>query len=544
MPVLTSFDFQETSRSIWLGENIPLVELGWNVTPPPSTGSPSAVKAGTTYSSSDPTVATIAYAYGDTWSTIGSYASFDTRITAVGAGTADLTATYTDDNNVTWTTTISVEVKEHVPVIVNEDYLEDIADSIRALNGASTTYKPGEMAGAIAANAASIPREIKTWTPSSSETYQQLCIPEVGYPVFSLPDYVTALGQYALAYAFYADTTSSAASHRSLRELNLGNVKNIGDHSLYYCCHYNYLLESIDLSSATGISSYGMAWAFRGCSKLTGNIDLGNVTYVNSYGLSHAFFEASRITSLDLSSVSGSYINAFEYMCSRCTSLTSVDLSSISAVDSNAFSHAFEGCTALTSIDLSGITSLDSASFEYVCSGCTSLSTIELPNISVYSKGNVFRYAFQNCTSLTGALDLSGITSISGSTFENAFYGCTGITSVDLSDLETITGSSALRSAFEGCTGLTGSVSFSKLQTTGASNHYYTMQQTFKGCTSLTEVRFPVLSTTSQGHWTNMLSGCTGVTVHFPAAMQSTMGSWSQVTGGFGGTNTTVLFDL
>ena len=70
----------------------------------------------------------------------------------------------------------------------------------------------------------------------------------------------------------------------------------------------------------------------------------------------------------------------------------------------------------------------------------------------------------------------------------------------------------------------------------------------FNGCTNLTTVSFPALTTSSFGNYTNqfnnMLSGCSGVTVHFPAAIQSTIGNWSSVTSGFGGTNTTVLFDL
>ena len=41
-----------------------------------------------------------------------------------------------------------------------------------------------------------------------------------------------------------------------------------------------------------------------------------------------------------------------------------------------------------------------------------------------------------------------------------------------------------------------------------------------------------------------MLDGVTGCTVHFPSNIQSVIGSWASVTSGFGGTNTTVLFDL
>ncbi len=70
-------------------------------------------------------------------------------------------------------------------------------------------------------------------------------------------------------------------------------------------------------------------------------------------------------------------------------------------------------------------------------------------------------------------------------------------------------------------------------------------------CTSLTSVSFPALKSNSFGTnygvtkpFHNMLKGVTGCTVHFPSNMQSVMENMSSVTDGFGGTNTTVLFDL
>jgi len=70
----------------------------------------------------------------------------------------------------------------------------------------------------------------------------------------------------------------------------------------------------------------------------------------------------------------------------------------------------------------------------------------------------------------------------------------------------------------------------------------------FKNCTSLTTLSFGALRSNSFGsntsQFNNMLSGCTGVTVHFPSNLQSVIGSWSSVISGFGGINTTVLFDL
>lgn len=68
------------------------------------------------------------------------------------------------------------------------------------------------------------------------------------------------------------------------------------------------------------------------------------------------------------------------------------------------------------------------------------------------------------------------------------------------------------------------------------------------GNSLLKEICFPSLNSSSFGSYTNqfdnMLRGVTGCTVHFPSNLQSVIGSWSSVTSGFGGTNTTVLFDL
>lgn len=69
----------------------------------------------------------------------------------------------------------------------------------------------------------------------------------------------------------------------------------------------------------------------------------------------------------------------------------------------------------------------------------------------------------------------------------------------------------------------------------------------FGGCTSLKEVRFPALTANSFGSSTNqlsnMLTGVTDCTLHFPAAAQAKIERMSSYPN-FGGTNTTVLFDL
>lgn len=155
-----------------------------------------------------------------------------------------------------------------------------------------------------------------------------------------------------------------------------------------------------------------------------------------------------------------------------------------------------------------------------------------------------FTYAFYKCSSLT-SVDLSSLTTVSGSyAFSSVFDNCSRLTSVDLSSLATMSGANAFNEAFRNCTGLT-SVALSSLTTVSGSSAF---NSAFSGCTSLTSVSFPALTANSFGYYTdqfrNMLNGVTGCTLHFPAATQTKIETMMSGYPNFGGTNTTVLFDL
>ena len=129
--------------------------------------------------------------------------------------------------------------------------------------------------------------------------------------------------------------------------------------------------------------------------------------------------------------------------------------------------------------------------------------------------------------------------------FNYAVYDCPLLEEIDIRSLETVDCSGqAFNYAFKGNTSLP-VMKFQSLKTAYGSNYFNNM---FNGCTSLANVYFYALDTDSFGTYTNqfssMLTGVTGCTVHFPKRIQSTIGSWSSVTGGMGGTNTVVLFDI
>ena len=179
----------------------------------------------------------------------------------------------------------------------------------------------------------------------------------------------------------------------------------------------------------------------------------------------------------------------------------------------------------------------------YAFNGCTRLTSVGLSSLTRVTGSNALSYAFNGCTGLT-SVDLSSLTTVPGSNaLANAFNGCTSLTSVDLSSLTGLTGPNALSYAFNNCTGLT-SVDFGSLATVSGSGAF---NYAFRNCSSLTSVSFPALTTSSFGSKTNqfynMLYGVKMCTVHFPAAIQEKI---KTMTGypNFGGTNTTVLFDL
>ena len=214
------------------------------------------------------------------------------------------------------------------------------------------------------------------------------------------------------------------------------------------------------------------------------------------------------------------------------------------AADYSLF-YAFNGCTALTSADLGSLTTVSGAqALNFAFNSCDNLSSIDFGSLTTVSGSSAFANAFSSCTRLTSA-DFSSLVTVSGpSAFTNAFSGCIRLTSADFSSLATVSGSNAFSSVFNNCYNLT-SVNFSSLTTVSENRAF---ASAFRGCTRLTSLSFPALTASSFGSYTDqfdiMLKNVTGCTVHFPAAIQSTIGSWASVTNGFGGTNTTVLFDL
>ena len=199
------------------------------------------------------------------------------------------------------------------------------------------------------------------------------------------------------------------------------------------------------------------------------------------------------------------------------TKITTVNLNSLKAIRYGAY--AFENCTSLTNVNLNEVERFN-ANMQYAFNNCTSLVNISFPklmnNSFAYDSG--IGHMFNNCTSLK-SVDLSNLCCMVNDNYfrhtwnhnDYVFNGCTSLTDVDLSSLFAITSG-----------------------------------YMFNDCTSLRTLSFPSLMETDDTYisTTTLLTGCTGVTLHFPSNLQSKLSGVNYGYPNFGGTDTVVLFDL
>ena len=232
------------------------------------------------------------------------------------------------------------------------------------------------------------------------------------------------------------------------------------------------------------------------------------------------------------------------------TSTSVIDFSLFNDVNEYMLYNAYKNNTIITGvIDMSNLTNASGGyCMDGIFAGCSNVTGVLLTNLKQIKGNYALRNAFTQ-TGITGAVSIPKLELINGiQSTDGMFYYDRNITSVDMPNLVQVGRqyvSAASQNMFKGCSGLASATLPSLAVVMGM----VAMRDFFNG-TALTTLSFPALyqvsisGDTYTDKFNNMLSGVTGCTVHFPSNMQSVIGSWSDVTNGFGGTNTTVLFDL
>lgn len=245
---------------------------------------------------------------------------------------------------------------------------------------------------------------------------------------------------------------------------------------------------------------------------------------------------------IDLSAITGTVPNdALSYKFYRSTAGGDVVLNA-SRVGFASLSHAFGYNEGINSFSMPNLVRIDFQSFQYcfVYSKIKSVLFDELETIPTTNSNSCFAHFCDSARFLENA-KFTKLQSISGSYAFNYAFSSTAIKENPFPELVMTSGNGAFVNAFASCRNIE-NFSFDKLQTILAPEVFV---RAWQYCSNLKTLSFPALKTVSRDNtFDSMLSGCSGVTVHFPSNMQEVIWDWWSVITGFDGTNTTVLFDL
>lgn len=304
-------------------------------------------------------------------------------------------------------------------------------------------------------------------------------------PTGTLP--ITNNGTYDVTNYASADVNVPTTAPALYREFQIEDGKLIPNKTTTHIMNF---------TGITSVDAEMLAYAYYKNHSITGVVDMSDIQYLEQNRCAmRAFMECTGITGVDLSSLkyigySNRGTDACNWMFNGCSNLVTANLSSLTHIyASGSATQMLANCPLLTTVNIGNLKEIWSSAATYMFASDTSLQNISLDSLVViYDRG---------CMGM--------------------FWSDTGLTNVGLASLTTITDS-------------------------------YTCSQMFDGCTSLSSLSFPSLGSNSFGSYKNqfykMLNGVTGCTVHFPSNLQSVLSTWSDVTNGFGGTNTTVLYDL
>lgn len=321
--------------------------------------------------------------------------------------------------------------------------------------------------------------------------------------------------------------------------LHFPKLHTVNDFGMYYLANYAVNVSSISFPSLQNIGTYGLAFAFVGTNIIEANFSQITDISSNSYNAFQGAFWGTSVQYVNFSRLFNVGSGTFRNACKNCTNLTSANFSNVVICDHNSFLSCFSGAQGNFTVDFSNVTYItgDSAfanTFEN--SGVSSNNVF--PNLIKSNYASGMNYCFYNCPNIT---EFTFPSLTNGIGMRGCFSHCSNLTDLSFPNLINIY-SAGMSSLAQSCTNLTNVYWPNLAIVTSAS-----LSAAFYNCVNLKTLSFPNLSYADSGQYTpfnDMLYGCTDVTVHFPAAMQSVIGSWSVVLGGFSGTNTTVLFDL
>lgn len=328
---------------------------------------------------------------------------------------------------------------------------------------------------------------------------------------------------------------------QNLTKVDFSNLQNTSDAS--YCfqrAFFNTPVETINFQNLTDVRGGGaFSMAFNNCQNLT-EANFSNLVRIGNNStetaiFSGAFTNCQNLTKADFSNLVQIVApQAFQEAFRGCVNLTQFIIPSTMSFSNNAFTNALTN-TGITSFNVTYDSSTGGL-FQNCFVDCKNLTNAEFLSSNAHSTGlGEFASAFKNCTNLLTA-NFCAHNSAPSAAFLNAFMNCSNLYFVNFHSLYFMQ-ANGFNNAFNGCTNLK-SFDFTNLGR-GYGDAFGNM---FRD-SGIENITFPSFTSYSSGI-KNMLTNVSNCVVHFPSGMESSMNTQPDVLAGFGGTNTTVLFDL
>jgi len=233
------------------------------------------------------------------------------------------------------------------------------------------------------------------------------------------------------------------------------------------------------------------------------------------------------------------YFEDYEIFTNRNLGISSVSFPDLEYVGNYGMTYFINYAPDFTSAEFPKLEEIGNNGLTNAFSNNSNLVNISFPKLKKIGMNGLSSCFYNTKVSIVNFPDLEEVYSggLSG-----AFTVC-GITSVSMPKLRTAKGS-AFSSCFSSVR-LLESISFPSLVNI---NEQYVFHYAFQNCSKMKNIYFPALTPESFGSYKNqfnyMLSVVSGCTVHFPYSVKKTIQDWADITSGFGGSNTSVLFDL
>lgn len=266
-------------------------------------------------------------------------------------------------------------------------------------------------------------------------------------------------------------------------------------------------LSKWDVGEVTSMQNMFYSQESLGAMKLqtigsVGNWNTGKVTSMKSM-----FCYCKNLEVLDVSNWDTHSVTTMRLMFDECISLTALDVSKWNTGKVTDFSGMFQGSTnagdmKLTKLDVSNWDTSSATEMTHVFYGCAQLTELDLSNWDV-SKVTNMTHIFTDCYKMK-RYNFSGWNTASLTNMDCMFNDNHALTSIDVSDFDTgkVTDFDQL---FEYCPNLKTIIGLDKWDTTSLTH----AQQTFSGCSSLTELNLSSWDTSKITHFNDMFNGCT-----------------------------------